>query len=83
MSMSISTLMLEKRKSFAALSPGEARKAASVWLGDFTEHGPLVIRSIRVDEDGGDYVAVVTYRDAKVETSPRYFVAEPELLKTG
>ena len=41
----------EKSKSFAAYSPGEARCAATQWLGDFEDHGPLRITSIRVIEE--------------------------------
>ena len=83
MSTAVRTLVPEKRKSFAAASPAEARVAASVWLNDFAEHGPLAIRSIRVEELGETFVAIVTYRDTKIEPSPRYFVSEPELLKAG
>ena len=43
----------EKSKSFAAYSPGEARSAATQWLSDFTDHGPLRIMSIRVTEERG------------------------------
>jgi hypothetical protein len=63
----------EKSKSFAAYSPGEARSAATQWLGDFKDHGPLRITSIRVTEERGLFVATVVYSEMKVESSPRYF----------
>ena len=63
----------EKSKSFAAYSPGEARSAATQWLSDFTDHGPLRIMSIRVTEERGLFVATVAYSEMTVESSPRYF----------
>jgi hypothetical protein len=36
----------EKSKSFAAYSPGEARLAATLWLGDFKDLGPLRIKHL-------------------------------------
>jgi hypothetical protein len=63
----------EMRKSFSAGSPHEARSAASAWLGDFSAHGPLHLRSIRVVEEGDAFAALVTYREAEVETTPRHF----------
>jgi hypothetical protein len=63
----------EKSKSFAAYSPGEARSAATQWLGDFRDHGPLKITSIRVTEERDLFVATVVYSETKVESSPRYF----------
>jgi hypothetical protein len=60
MNAPISLLLPEKRKMFFAPSPAEARVAASTWLNDFTIHGPLAIRSIRVEEDGETFAAVVT-----------------------
>ena len=64
----------EKSKSFAAYSPGEARLAATLWLGDFKDHGPLRIKSIRVTEERDLFVATVAYSEGKVENSPRYLV---------
>ena len=64
----------EKSKSFAAYSPGEARLAATLWLGDFKDHGPLRIKSIRVTEERDLFVATVAYSERKVENSPRYLV---------
>lgn len=84
MNAPISLLLPEKRKVFVAPSPAEARSACSVWLNDFSTHGPLAIRSIRVNEDGDAFAAVVTYRDAVIETSPRYFAdREPEWAKSA
>jgi hypothetical protein len=79
----ISNLLPEKRKSFAAPSPAEARSAASAWLNDFSQHGPLALRSIRVDGDGDEFIAVVIYRDTRTEPSPRYFADKPPLAKSA
>jgi hypothetical protein len=73
----------EMRKSFTAESPGKARAAASAWLGDFAVHGPLNIRTIRVIEDGESFAAIVTYSEAKVETSPRFFDGYVPLKKSA
>ena len=50
-------------RSFEAASAGRARAAASRWLGDFNEHGPLSIRRIRVIEQGDRFLAVVVYSE--------------------
>jgi len=50
-------------RSFEGKSPGRARSAASKWLGDFTQHGPLDIRSIRVIPNEDRFLAVLTYSD--------------------
>ena len=50
-------------RSFDAGSPGEARVAASLWLGDFQQHGPLDIRSLRVIPNNDRFLAVLTYSD--------------------
>lgn len=63
----------DKSKAFAAYTPGEARKAATEWLRNFREHGPLKISSIRVTEERDLYVATVAYSEMTIETSPRYF----------
>ena len=63
----------EKSKSFAAYSPREARSAATQWLGNFKDHGPLRIISIRVTEERDLFVATVAYSEMTVEHSPRYF----------
>ena len=63
----------EKSKSFAAYSPSEARSAATQWLGNFKDHGPLTIMSIRVTEERNLFVATVVYSETTVERSPRYF----------
>ena len=62
--------MASKRKSFAGYTAGEARTAASDWLRNFKEHGPLEIKSIRVTEDSDLFVATVTYGRQPVETPP-------------
>jgi len=63
----------EKTKFFAAYSPGEARSAATQWLGNFKDHVPLRIISIRVTEEQDLFVATVAYSEMIVEHSPRYF----------
>ena len=63
----------EKSKFFAAYSPSEARSAATQWLGNFKDHGPLRIISIRVTEEQDLFVATVAYSEMIVEHSPRYF----------
>lgn len=47
---------------FTADSAGRARTAATMWLSDFTIHGPLQIQSIRTAPRQDEFVAVVTYR---------------------
>jgi hypothetical protein len=71
------------RKSFTAESPGLARAAASAWLGDFSAHGPLHLRTIRVVEEGEVFAAIVTYSEARVETTPRFFDNYVPLLKSA
>lgn len=68
----------EKRKSFTGQSPCAARDAASLWLRDFTIHGPLDIRSISVSEEDEAFVATVTYAEASVEITPRHFPEKPQ-----
>lgn len=79
--------MPEKRKAFAAYTPGEARTAASQWLRNFKEHGPLDIKSIKVAPERDLFVATVIYGELTVETSPRYFEnyepLMPALLKSA
>lgn len=76
----------EMRKSFPARSPAAARVAASTWLGDFGQHGPLKIRSIRVVGDHEHFEAVVTYSDMKrvTEDAPEQELSREEpLLKSA
>jgi len=73
----------EMRKSFTGDSPGKARAACSAWLGDFAAHGPLHIRTIRVIEDGETFAAIVTYSEAKVEITPRFFDGYVPLKKSA
>lgn len=76
--------MGKRRKSFAGYTAGEARKAASAWLGNFDEHGPLDIKSIRVAERQDQFVATVTFSEMVVEQTPRHFPgAQPVLLKSA
>jgi hypothetical protein len=63
----------EKRKSFPGDSPPAARDAASAWLRDFSAHGPLDIRSIRVSEEADRFIATVVYSEARIELTPRHF----------
>ena len=68
----------ERSKTFPGSSPSAARDAASLWLRDFSDHGPLDIRSIRVSEEGERFVATVVYAEASIEATPRHFPdAEP------
>ena len=53
----------DQSKIFAGESPGKARTAASVWLGDFSQHGPLHIHRIRVARKQDTFLAVVTYSE--------------------
>jgi hypothetical protein len=62
-----------RRKEFAAYSAGEARTAASQWLNNFRDHGPLDIRSIKTHEDRDLFVATVFYTEMTIEQSPQYF----------
>jgi hypothetical protein len=71
--MSTSSDAREQSKSFSGESPDAARNAASEWLRDFSSHGPLDIRSIRVSEEDESFVATVTYTNATIEITPRHF----------
>jgi hypothetical protein len=72
------------RKAFQGSTPWGARAAASKWLSDFSEHGPLHIRSIRVIEDGDSFEAVVTYSAMRLDSDmPKMPAAPLPLLKTG
>lgn len=62
-----------KRKEFAAYTPGEARTAASQWLGNFKDHPPLDIKSIRIFEERDLFVAAVVYSEMTVEETPQHF----------
>jgi hypothetical protein len=75
--------MADKRKAFTGRTAGEARGSASEWLRNFDDHGPLHIKSIRVTAEAGQYVATVTYSEAKIETSPRHFADHPSTQKAG
>jgi hypothetical protein len=63
----------EQSKSFPGNSPRAARDAASEWLRDFSAHGPLDIRSIRVSEEGQTFFATVVFSNASIEITPRHF----------
>ncbi len=63
----------EEKKTFRGSSPNIAREAASRWLRDFSAHGPLNIRSIRVSEANDAFVATVIYSEATIELTPRHF----------
>jgi hypothetical protein len=77
----MSSQAIEKLKSFAAYTPGEARTAASTWLRNFKDHGPLKISSIRVTEERELFVATVAYSEMLVETTPQYFAHYQPMLK--
>src|SRR5687767_2233761 len=47
---------------FSAETPVKARAAAVEWLGDFGQHGPLQIETLRTVARGGLFVAVLTCR---------------------
>lgn len=63
----------EQQKTFNGSSASAARDAASSWLRNFSLHGPLDIRSIRVTEEGESFVATVVYSDASIDFTPRHF----------
>ncbi len=72
------------RKSFQAPTARDARRAASAWLGDFSAHGPLDIRSIRLVEEPDSFAAVVTFSEMPIEEAPpRYFSNVVPLLKSA
>src|ERR1700752_4819353 len=73
-----------KRKEFAAYSVSEARKAASQWLNNFRDHGPLDIRSIKSHEDRDLFIATVFYTEMTVEETPQYFpTSQPQFKKAS
>jgi hypothetical protein len=74
--------MTDKRKSFAAYTPSEARAAASQWLRNFKEHGPLQIKSIKVAEERDLFIATVAYAEMTVEATPQYFPNYQPILPT-
>ncbi len=53
----------DQSRLFEGDSPGGARAAASQWLGDFSQHGPLRIRRISVSQNGESFVAIVTFSE--------------------
>lgn len=73
--------MAEKSKAFAAYTPAEARKAATDWLRNFKDHGPLKIDSIRVTEERDLFVATIAYSEMTVEATPRYFADYEPIAK--
>lgn len=73
----------EKKRSFPGDSPSAARDAASLWLRDFSDHGPLDIQSIKVSEDGESFIATVIYTDADIEITPRHFPDYEPLAATA
>jgi hypothetical protein len=73
----------EKRRSFPGVSPPAARNAASSWLRDFSAHGPLDIRSIRVSEKGDHFIATVVFSEAMIELTPRHFPDDQPAEKTA
>jgi hypothetical protein len=77
--------MAKRRRSFAGYTAGEARAAASNWLRNFKEHGPLEIKSIKVTEDRTYFIATVTYAEMPAEPRPPQHFAdyEPVLLKSA
>jgi hypothetical protein len=75
--------MAENWKSFTGQSPGEARSAASDWLRNFKEHGPLEIRSLRVSGNDERFTATVTYSEMTVEATPQHFPNYEPVLKSA
>jgi hypothetical protein len=77
--------MAKKRKTFAGYTAGEARKAASDWLRNFRDHGPLDIKSISVSEENKFFVATVLYAEMELEPAPPQYFAhyQPALLKSA
>jgi hypothetical protein len=72
------------RKAFSGDTPWGARAAASKWLSDFSDHGPLHIRSIRVIEIGEAFEAVVTYSAMRLDSEmPKMPAAPMPMLKAG
>ena len=71
--MTIHSDASEQQMTFNGSSACAARDAASAWLRNFSLHGPLDIRSIRVTEDGESFVATVVYSDASIDFTPRHF----------
>ena len=72
------------RRAFSGDTPWGARAAASKWLSDFTDHGPLHIRSIRVIEVGEAFEAVVTYSAMRLDSdAAKMPAALMPMLKTG
>ena len=64
MSTALEMKAADQSRLFEGDSPGHARAAASRWLGDFSQHGPLRIRRISVSQNGDDcFVAIVTFSE--------------------
>ena len=57
------SVALNQSKVFVAESPAKARTAASTWLMDFTQHGPLNIKRISVTRSEETFLAIVTYSE--------------------
>jgi TorA maturation chaperone TorD len=60
-----------RTRLFVGPTVGEARTYASVWLQDFSGHGPLDIRSIRSEVRQDHSVVVVTHRDMEPPVGDR------------
>ena len=63
MSVAVEMRAPDQSRLFEGDSPGHARAAASAWLGDFSQHGPLRIRRISVSQNGESFVAIVTFAE--------------------
>jgi hypothetical protein len=50
-----------KVREFHADSAGQARKEASRWMGDFSQHGILEIETMQVEHRGDQFVLVLRY----------------------
>ncbi len=61
--MTVEPMARDQSKVFLGESPGVARSAASVWLSDFSQHGPLSIRRISVAQNQDTFAAIVTYSE--------------------
>ena len=60
----------ELQRSFFGTSRDAARHAASVWLSDFSEHGPITRHYIRVRSVDSLFIARLTYSMASAAIEP-------------
>jgi hypothetical protein len=55
----------DQTKTFEGLDRDAAHETAMKWIDDLNQHGPLRIKRIVVVEQGGKWIATVTYTEGE------------------